>query len=201
MAAPRQNTPDRFGLTLPDCGKFVAFALGSRPIAPGVHRTPEQRASVVSRWRDAMNMTRWDPFRELEEMHGRVNRLLGQSTHRGTTEEGESFADWAPALDVEESDREYLVKADLPAVKKEDVKVSLEDGVLAIEGERKQEKEEKGKKFHRIERSYGKFVRRLAVPTDADPQKVSAEFKDGVLNVHLPKSPAAKPRSIDVKVS
>jgi HSP20 family protein len=93
------------------------------------------------------------------------------------------------------------VKADLPAVKKEDVKVSLEDGVLAIEGERKQEKEEKGKKFHRIERSYGKFVRRLAVPTDADPQKASAEFKDGVLNVHLPKSPAAKPRSIDVNVS
>jgi HSP20 family protein len=70
-----------------------------------------------------------------------------------------------------------------------------------LSGERRQQKEQKNKKFHRIERSYGKFVRRLAVPTDADPQKVSAEFEDGVLNVHLPKSPTARPRSIDVKVS
>jgi HSP20 family protein len=148
-----------------------------------------------------MNIARWDPFRDLEDLHSRLNRLFGQPAVRRTTEEGDFFADWTPALDLEETDGEYLVKADLPAVKKEDVKVSLEDGVLAIEGERKQEKEEKGTKFHRIERSYGKFVRRLTVPTDADPQKVSAEFKDGVLNVHLPKSPAAKPRSIEVKVS
>jgi HSP20 family protein len=147
-----------------------------------------------------MNLTRWDPFRDLEDMYGRLNRVFGQPVLRRTTGEGEFFADWTPAMDLEESDGEYLLKADLPAVKKEDVKVSLEDGVLAIEGERMQEKDEKNKKFHRIERSYGKFVRRLAVPTDADPQKVSAEFKDGVLNVHLPKSPAVKPRSIDVKV-
>lgn len=148
-----------------------------------------------------MNLVRWDPFRDLEDMYGRLNRAFGQAGLRRPTEEGDFFADWTPAMDLEEIDGEYLVKADLPAVKKEDVKVSLENGVLAIEGERRQEKEEKGKKFHRIERSYGKFVRRLAVPTDADPQKVSAEFKDGVLNVHLPKSPAAKPRAIDVKVS
>jgi HSP20 family protein len=133
-------------------------------------------------------------------MYGRLNRVFGQPVLRPAAGESEFFADWTPAMDLEESDGEYLLKADLPAVKKEDVKVSLENGVLAIEGERKQEKEEKNKKFHRIERSYGKFVRRLAVPTDADAQKVSAEFKDGVLNVHLPKSPAAKPRSIDVKV-
>jgi HSP20 family protein len=147
-----------------------------------------------------MNLVRWDPFRDLEDMYGRLNRVFGQPGPRRAAEEGDFFADWTPAMDLEEVDGEYLVKTDLPAVRKEDVKVSLENGVLAIEGERKQEKEEKGKKFHRIERSYGKFVRRLAVPTDADPQKVSAEFKDGVLNVHLPKSPAAKPRSIDVKV-
>lgn len=111
------------------------------------------------------------------------------------------FADWAPAIDVQESDSEYLVKADLPAVKREDVKVSVEDGILAVEGERKQEREEKNKKYHRIERSYGKFVRRLAVPTDVDALKVAAEFKEGVLSVHLPKSPAAKPRTVDVKVN
>lgn len=148
-----------------------------------------------------MNITRRDPFRELEDVYGRLNRLLGQSALERNGGNGDVFADWAPALDIEEVDGEYLVKTDLPAVKKDDVKVSLENGVLAIEGERKQEKDEKGKKFHRIERSYGRFVRRIAVPTDADPQKVTADFKDGVLNVHLPKSPAATPRSIDVKVS
>lgn len=148
-----------------------------------------------------MNIIRWDPVRDLEDMYGRLNRVFGQPVLRRATDDSEAFADWTPSMDLEEVDGEYLLKADLPAVKKEDVKVSLENGVLAIEGERKQEKEEKGKKFHRIERSYGKFIRRLAVPTDADPQKVSAEFKDGVLNVHLPKSPVAKPRSIDVKVS
>jgi hypothetical protein len=91
------------------------------------------------------------------------------------------FADWAPAIDVQETDGEYLIKADLPAVKREDVKVSVEDGILAVEGERQQEKEEKGKKFHRIERSYGKFVRRVSVPSDVDQAHVAAEFKDGVL--------------------
>jgi HSP20 family protein len=104
-------------------------------------------------------------------------------------------------MDVQETDQEYLVKADLPEVKKEDVKVDVQEGVLTIEGERKQEKEEKNKKFHRIERSYGKFVRRLAMPGDVDAAKAAAEFKDGVLQVHLPKSPTSKPRTIDVKVA
>jgi len=134
-----------------------------------------------------MNLTRWNPMQELAEMSTRLNR--------------EVFADWAPAIDVEETDTEYLIKADLPAMKKEDVKVSVEDGVLAIEGERRQEKEEKGRKFHRIERSYGTFVRRMALPTDVDQQKFVADFKDGVLNVHLPKTPVAASRKMEVKVS
>ena len=106
-----------------------------------------------------------------------------------------------PAVGVQEADKHYVVKADLPAVKKEEVKVSVENGVLAIEGERKEEKEEKGRKFHRLERSYGRFVRRISVPTDVDQQHVAADFKDGVLSVHLPKSATAAPRTIDVKVS
>ena len=118
-----------------------------------------------------------------------------------TNADGAFFADWAPAMDVQETDKEYLIKADLPDVKKEDVKVGIEDGILSVEGERKQEKEEKGRKFHRIERAYGKFVRRMTVPTDVDATKVAAEFKDGVLNVHLPKSADAKPRMVDVKVA
>jgi HSP20 family protein len=147
-----------------------------------------------------MNIVRWDPFRELEEVSNRLNRYFAQPARRATEEDG-FFADWAPAMDVQETDQEYLVKADLPEVKKEDVKVDVQEGVLTIEGERKQEKEEKNKKFHRIERSYGKFVRRLAMPGDVDAAKAAAEFKDGVLQVHLPKSPTSKPRTIDVKVA
>jgi HSP20 family protein len=144
-----------------------------------------------------MNLIRFEPLRELEEMTSRLNRFLARER---PTPDGELFADWLPAMDVQETDSEYLVKTDLPAVKREDVKVSVQDGVLAVEGERKMEKEEKGRKFHRVERSYGKFVRRIAVPTDVDQQKVQAEFKDGVLNVHLPKSSAAKPKTVDIKV-
>ena len=86
-------------------------------------------------------------------------------------------------------------------MKKEDVRVTLEDGVLTIQGERKQEKEEKGKKYHRVERSYGSFVRSFTLPDLVDEEKVKAEFKDGVLNLQLPKSEKAKPKSIEVKVS
>jgi HSP20 family protein len=131
-------------------------------------------------------------------MSSRLNGLFGRPDSR-FTETGD-LAVWAPAVDVEESDREYLIKTDLPEVNRQDVKVSIEDGVLSVEGERKHEKEEKTTKYHRLERTYGKFVRRLAVPGDVDAQKVAAEFKDGVLSVHLPKSAAAKPRTVDVKV-
>ena len=148
-----------------------------------------------------MELARWNPFRELEDMQGRLNRLFGESPFARTRENGVSFAGWSPAVDVQETDQEYLIKADLPDVKKEDVKVELLDGTLTIEGERQQEKEEKGKKFHKIEREYGKFLRRFAMPSEVDASKVQADFKNGVLNVHLPKSATAKPKAIDVKVS
>jgi HSP20 family protein len=149
-----------------------------------------------------MNLVRWDPFRELEDVSTRLNRLFNQPFGRRPMEdEGSLMAEWAPAVDVQETDGEYLIKADLPDVKKEDVHVELQDGMLCLRGERRQEKEEKGKKFHRIERAYGQFERRLALPSEVDPQKVAAEFKNGVLNVHLPKSAHAKPRAIEVKVS
>jgi HSP20 family protein len=86
-------------------------------------------------------------------------------------------------------------------MRKEDVKVTVENGVLTLSGERKLEKEEKGKRYHRIERAYGSFVRSFTLPDDADSDKVSAEFKDGVLKVHVAKSEAAKPKQIEVKVS
>jgi HSP20 family protein len=146
-----------------------------------------------------MNLVRFDPFRELEEMSTRLNRLFGGPVDR--VDAGDSFGAWAPPVDVEETDKEYLIKADLPDVKKADIKVGIEDGVLTIEGERRQEKEEKNKRFHRVERTYGKFVRRLTVPSDVSQAQVAAEFKDGVLNVRLPKAPNNKPRTVEVKVA
>lgn len=149
-----------------------------------------------------MNLTRWEPFRELEEMSARLNRFFNQPMARQLADNGEmSLADWTPAMDVQETDAEYVVKADLPAVKKEDVKVEIQDGMLSVSGERKQEKEEKNKRFHRIERAYGRFERRLSLPTEVDPKKIAAEFRDGVLQVHLPKAPSARPQTVEVKVS
>jgi HSP20 family protein len=149
-----------------------------------------------------MSLIRWDPFRELEDVSARLNRFFNQQPARLTVGGDDALsADWAPAVDVQETDAEYLVKADLPEVKKEDVTVEIVDGTLSLRGERHKEKEEQGKRFHRIEREYGRFERRLAVPSGVDAQKVAAEFKDGVLRVHLPKSASAKPKSIDVKVA
>jgi HSP20 family protein len=148
-----------------------------------------------------MNLLRVDPSRELEEMSERFARLIGRLPVRQENgKEMMAVADWTPAVDISEDNKEYVIKAEVPEVKKDDVKVMVQDGVLIIQGERKQEKEEKGKKYHRIERTWGTFVRSFAVPDDADETKVMADFKDGLLNIHLPKSEKAKPRAIEVKV-
>ena len=151
----------------------------------------------------AMNtLTRWDPFRELDELQNRLSTIFGRAPVRKDVgkEEAMKVAEWAPLVDIVEEDKEYLIKAELPEVKKEDVKVTVEHDVLTILGERKAEKEEKGKKFHRIERAYGSFARSFTLPEDADAGKVAAEFKDGVLKVRLPKSERAQPKSVEIKV-
>lgn len=149
-----------------------------------------------------MNLVKWDPFRELEDMSNRLNRVFGRPLARlEPNSEMLTMVDWTPSADISETDTAYVIKAEIPGVNKEDVKVTLENGMLTIQGERKMEKEEKGKKFHRIERSYGSFMRSFRVPDDADESAVKAEFKDGVLNVTLTKSAKAKPKSINVSVS
>ena len=154
-------------------------------------------------------LTRWEPFRaqwnpwkELEDVEKRLSALWGRPQSKV---EGQkvaiSVAEWAPLVDITEDDQEYLIKAELPEVKKEDVKLTVQDNVLAISGERKYEKEEKDKKYHRVERAYGSFLRSFTLPENADGSRVAAEYKDGVLKIHLPKSEKAKPKSIEVKVS
>ena len=146
-----------------------------------------------------MNLIRFEPFASLEGIFGRMPALPRWA---GLPEfNGETRYEWSPSADISETDREFLIRAELPAVKKEDVHVNVRDGMLSVSGERQQEKEEKGKRFHRVERAYGRFERRMTLPADVDPTKVAAEFKDGLLQVHLPKSAVKTPPSVEVKVS
>jgi HSP20 family protein len=150
-------------------------------------------------------ISRWNPFREMEDMQRRVSSMLDLNPFRRssltTDDENISVPEWAPLVDIAEDEREYLIKVELPEVKREEVKVTVEGGTLTIAGERKAEKEEKGRKFHRVERYYGRFERSFSIPDDAEAANVKAEFKDGVLRVHLAKSEKARPKEIEVKVS
>lgn len=119
----------------------------------------------------------------------------------GEKKEAISVAEWSPLVDITEDEKEYIVKAEIPEMKKEEIKINVHDDVMSISGERKYEKEEKGKKYHRVERSYGSFMRSFTLPEDADGAKVNAEYKEGVLTVHLPKSAKAKPKAIEVKIA
>lgn len=149
-----------------------------------------------------MNLIKWDPFRELEDVSTRLNRLFGRVPSASeSSHELLAMADWSPSADVSETDAEYLIKVEIPGVKKEDVKVFVQDGMLTMQGERKIDKEEKDKKFHRIECSYGKFVRSFRMPDDADESSVKAEFKDGLLNVSLAKTAKSKSKAISVTVT
>ncbi len=159
---------------------------------------PFRTSSEIEEWGP---LARWSPFREMERVQREMDRLFNGGMARSTRgEEPMTITAWSPSVDITEDDKEFLVKAELPEVKKDEVKVTVEDDVLTIRGERKAEKEEKGKKYHRIERSYGSFERSFTLPEAADAGKISSEFKDGVLTVHLPKNPNAKPKAIEVKV-
>lgn len=149
-------------------------------------------------------LTTWNPFRELDEVNDRLNTFFGGfprfPVRFRTNGEEIKLPDWSPLVDITEDEHEYLFKADLPEMKKDDVKVTIESGMLCISGERKTEKEEKNRKFHRLERAFGRFERSFTVPQDADTAKIAAQFKDGVLKIRLPKTPVAKPKPVDIKV-
>jgi HSP20 family protein len=169
-----------------------------------VEAAPRQNSPIPPEKEQIMTtLIRYDPFKEMDDMQSRLARIFGLTPAR--TEDGGkelmTVTEWSPSVDIIEDEKEWLVKTDLPEVKKEDVKVTVENGVLTITGERKFEKEEKDKKYHRIERSYGTFMRSFTLPDGADGSKVNADFKDGVLKVHLPKSEKAKPKSVEVKVA
>lgn len=149
-----------------------------------------------------MNLVKWNPFRELEDVSNRLNSIFGHVPARTeSAQEMRGMADWMPSVDISETETGYLIKAEIPEVKKADVKVNIQDGLLTIAGHRQQEMEEKDKKFHRIERSYGSFSRSFRMPDDVDEATVIAEFKDGMLNVTLPKSRKAESKSVNVNIA
>jgi len=157
---------------------------------------------TLEKWNPFRVSHSWDPFRELEEMQRRWASLFDRQMllSEGGKEEQFRLTEWTPAVDIAEDDKEYTIKAELPGINKEDVKVTVENGVLSISGERKSEKEEKDKKYHRIERTYGSFVRAFTLPEGTAGDKMNAEFKDGVLKLHLPKDETAKPKTVEVKI-
>lgn len=136
-------------------------------------------------------------FRDLGELHGRLSGIL--SEQGGKTGGRGALENWAPAVDIAEDDRGYLIKIEVPGVKKEDVRVTVEDSLLTATGERKLEGGDDGRRYHRIERGYGSFSRSFSLPSDADASKVEAGITEGVLNIVIGKSETAKPRQIEVK--
>ncbi len=146
-------------------------------------------------------LTHWNPIRDLHEINRAFNAFQRPAACQGQQREATATPDWVPVVDVLEDEKEYLIKAELPEVVKEDVRVVVDKGRLTISGERKLEKKEGDTaKYHRVERSYGSFLRSFTLPENADPEKVGAEFKDGLLRVRVAKQEQAKPRQIEVKV-
>ncbi len=150
-----------------------------------------------------LKLDKWDPMREFNQLGERLSSFFeGKDDSSSIT--GELFSkenpEWKPACDITEDDNEYLVTADLPEVKKDEVKVNIDNGVISISGERKteSEKKDKKKKYHRIERSYGSYQRSFRLPENVKEDEVQAEFNDGVLRVHLPKNGSQVQKNIQI---
>ena len=148
------------------------------------------------------NLTRWNPVNEFEDLMNRYNRMFGLARSGGEREGKDLFSrsDWAPAVDIKETPEAFTIEAELPGMSKEDVKVTVHEGVLSIQGERKSEDETKDKKHHRIERFYGSFLRRFTLPDNVDENSVKANFKDGMLTLTLQKAEPKEPKAIEVDV-
>jgi HSP20 family protein len=157
---------------------------------------------TLERWRPGWGITPWRPMRELEEMERRFENIFGRSflpsmwRRFPTAEMG-----WAPAIEVYEKEDKFVVKAELPGMKKEDIDISVTGDTLSIKGERKAESEFKEEDYYFCERSYGSFSRSIALPSSIDTEKIEASYEDGVLEVSLPKVPEVKAKKVDISTS
>jgi HSP20 family protein len=144
-----------------------------------------------------MNVIRWDPYRDLTSLADRVNRAFGTPA-TPTRDEEISLGSWIPPVDIVEENDRITLTAELPGFQADQVEVQMEGGVLTLKGERKLEDEKEGRNFHRVERSYGQFVRSFTLPNNVDRDAIKASFADGLLHIELPKREEAKPRQIKI---
>lgn len=146
-----------------------------------------------------MSIVRWEPFVGVDDILNRMFPTYGRQAARAASKP--AVSDWSPSADISETDKEFLIRAELPAVRKEDAKVSVEDGMITISGERKHESEEKGEKYHRVESFRGSFTRSFYLPENVDEAAIRCESKDGVLTVHLPKKAQSKSTPKEIQIN
>ena len=147
-----------------------------------------------------MSIIRWEPLRELSSLQNEVNRLFNTVVDAPVADSGERMRRWMPAMDLVEDQDAFVLRADLPGMRQEDVSIEFEDNVLTLSGERRSEHEERKEGFHRVERAFGSFSRTLTLPKGIDPEAISASFDNGVLEVRIPKPEESKPRRISIGV-
>jgi HSP20 family protein len=142
-----------------------------------------------------MSVSRWDPFQDLLAIQDEMNQLFGRARSQGQT----GGRMWAPALDISERKDAYVVTVEVPGVKGDDIDITLEDGLLTIQGERQFASESSEQQYHRVERRYGSFRRSITLPAQVKADAIEASFEDGVLEVVVPKAEEAKPKKITVR--
>lgn len=148
----------------------------------------------------ATDVMHWNPFREMTRMRDEMDHMMNTLAPGIATELSLGRNNWTPAVNIAETDDNYVITAELPGFNKNDFKVTYDNGYLSIRGERKKEKEEKGKEWHRIESYYGSFERSFYLPSTVKSEKIDAQYKDGILTLTLPKVEEKKPKQIEVKV-
>jgi len=144
-----------------------------------------------------MSIIKYDPFRELRSLQDEMNRLFNSNFPNSLSQE-DMATGWTPSVDIYETEGEIVLEAELPGMKREDFEVTIENNVITLKGERHFEKNEEGDNYHRVERAYGSFARSFSLPQSVSAENTSADFKNGILRVSLPKREEAKARKIEV---
>ncbi|HSB70205.1 MAG TPA: Hsp20/alpha crystallin family protein [Candidatus Methylomirabilis sp.] len=157
---------------------------------------------LLEKWQPrVLSFNTWDPFAEMADLRRVTDRVFGEFFGRTPSGMASTEGLWSPLVDIHETSDGIQLKAELPGVKQEDIEVSLDGDTLTLKGERRRETEVKENEYHRVERSYGKFQRSILLPSVVDASRVKATYRDGVLEIQLPKKEEAKPKEIKVEVA
>jgi HSP20 family protein len=143
-------------------------------------------------------LTHYEPWHLIPFTHN-LDKFFNHYDRQSSTQSAKDTSAWLPAVDIKEQPEQFLIQADIPGVEAKDIELSMDNGILTLKGERQSESQDKGQNYKRVERTYGKFYRRFSLPDTADPEKISASGKNGVLQISIPKRELAKPRKISVQ--